>query len=139
MSEENKALVSQLIEEVMNQGNLSIIDEIMSPDFVEYEELPPGIPPGREAPKAMFGMMLEAFPDFHCTINFMVAEGDTVVVHQTWTGTHEGEFMGIPATGNSFSINVIDIMQIADGQFVAHWGVMDQMAMMQQLGVMGDH
>jgi predicted ester cyclase len=65
-----------------------------------------------------------------------MAEDDKVVLHMTWTGTHKGEFMGIPPTGQSISINVIDIIRIADGQFVEHWGVMDQMAMMQQLGAM---
>jgi predicted ester cyclase len=56
-------------------------------------------------------------------------------MYMTWTGTQKGEFMGIPPTGKSISINVIDIIRIADGQAVEHWGVMDQMAMMQQLGV----
>ena len=68
-TEQNKALARQLVEEVMNQGNISMIDEIINPDFVEHEELPPGIPPGREAPKAMFSMLRSAFPDFKATID----------------------------------------------------------------------
>ena len=134
-AEQNKALVRRLVEEVINQGNASVIDELLIPDFVEHEELPPGIPPGREAPKAMFTMLRSAFPDIKATIEHLVAEGDEVAVHMTWTGTHSGEFMGIPPTGKSISINVIDIMRIAEGKFVEHWGVMDSMAMMQQLGV----
>lgn len=134
-TEQNKALARQLVEEVMNQGNISMIDEIINPDFVEHEELPPGIPPGREAPKAMFSMLRSAFPDFKATIDDLIAEGDKVVIRHTWTGTHKGEFMGIPPTGKSVSFGVIDIIRIADGKFVEHWGQMDQMAMMQQLGV----
>ena len=133
--EQNKALARKLVEEVINQGNISMIDELAIPDFVEHEELPPGIPPGREAPKALFSMLLNAFPDFYATIEHLIAEGDQVVLHMTWTGTQEGEFMGIPPTGKRISINVIDILGLAEGKFVEHWGVMDSMAMMQQLGV----
>ena len=134
-AKENKALVRQLVEEVINQGNIRVIDELLIPDFIEHEELPPGIPPGREASKALFTMLRSAFPDIKATIEHLIAEGDKVVLHMTWTGTHEGEFMGIPPTGKSISINVIDILGIAEGKFVEHWGVMDSMAMMQQLGV----
>jgi steroid delta-isomerase-like uncharacterized protein len=134
-TEQNKALVRQLVEEGINQGNIRVIDELLIPDFVEHEELPPGIPPGREAPKVLFTMLRSAFPDLKATIEHLIAEGDEVVLHMTWTGTHKGEFMGIPPTGKSISINVIDILGIAEGKFVEHWGVMDSMAMMQQLGV----
>ncbi|MBI1880230.1 MAG: ester cyclase [Chloroflexi bacterium] len=134
-TEQNKALVRQLVEEVINQGNIRVIDELLIPDFIEHEELPPGIPPGREAPKVLFTMLRSAFPDLKATIEHLIAEGDEVVFHMTWTGTHDGEFMGIPPTGKRISINVIDILSIAEGKFVEHWGVMDSMAMMQQLGV----
>ncbi len=134
-TEQNKALVRQLVEEAINKGNISAIDELLIPDFVEHEELPPGIPPGREAPKVLFTMLRSAFPDLKATIEHLIAEGDEVVLHMTWTGTHEGEFMGIPPTGKSISINVIDILGMAEGKCVEHWGVMDSMAMMQQLGV----
>ena len=134
-TEQNKALVRQLVKEAINQGNIRVIDELLIPDFVEHEELPPGIPPGREGPKVLFTMLRSAFPDIKATIEHLIAEGDEVVLHMTWTGTHLGEFMGIPPTGKSISINVIDILVIAEGRFVEHWGVMDSMAMMQQLGV----
>lgn len=135
-TEQNKALASRMVEETINQRNLSLIDEFLSPDFVEHEELPPGIPPGREAPKVLFSMLLNAFPDFKATIEHLIAEGDKVVIHMTWTGTQQGEFMGIPPTGKRISISVLDIIRIADGKYVEHWGVMDRAAMLQQLGVM---
>ena len=134
-TEQNKALVRQLVEEAINKGNISVIDELLIPDFVEHEELPPGIPPGREAPKVLFTMLRSAFPDLKATIEHLIAEGDEVVLHMTWTGTHKGEFMGIPPTGKRISINVIDILGMAEGKCVEHWGIMDSMAMMQQLGV----
>jgi steroid delta-isomerase-like uncharacterized protein len=135
MSEENKALARRLLEEVVSQGNMSLIDELVAPDFIEHEEMPAEIPPGREGVKAMFTMFRGAFPDIKATIDDLIAEGDKVVVRSTWSATHQGEFMGIPATGKSVSFGVIDIMRCADGVVVEHWGQMDSMGMLQQLGV----
>ena len=80
-------------------------------------------------------MLRSAFPDLKATIEDTIAEGDKVVIRMTWRGTHTGgEFMGIPATGKSVSIGVIDIIRISGGKAVEHWGQMDSMLMMQQLG-----
>ncbi len=135
-TEQNKALASRLVEEILNRRNMSLIDELFSPDFVEHEELPPGVPPGRDAPRAMFGMLFSAFPDFKATLEQLIADDDTVVLHMTWTGTQDGEFMGVPPTGKRISIGVIDIIRIAGGKYVEHWGLMDSAKMMQQLGAM---
>lgn len=133
-TEQSKALVRQLIEQVFNQGNLSMADELLAPDFVEREQLPPGMPSGREGVKHLTSMMRSAFPDFEAAIDDMIAEGDKVVIRQTWSGTHEGEFMGVPPTGKRVSFGVIDVIRIAGGKFVEHWGQMDTMGLMQQLG-----
>jgi steroid delta-isomerase-like uncharacterized protein len=135
-TEQNKALVRHMVEEVFNRGNMDQLDELLAPDFVEHEELPPGIPPGREAPKALFGMLHSAFPDFQATIEDIVAEGDKVVIRMTWTGTQKGEFMGVPPTGKRISWAVIDIVRMVEGKGVEHWGLMDQMSLMHQLGAM---
>lgn len=131
---QNKELVRQMVEKVFNQGNVSQADEFLAPDFAEREELPPGIPRDREGVKQLTTMLRNAFPDFKATIDDIVAEGDKVVIRQTWSGSHKGEFMGIPPTGRSISFGVIDIIRIADGKFVEHWGQMDSMSLMQQLG-----
>jgi|RhiMetdeSRZDD1v2_1073273.scaffolds.fasta_scaffold97765_3 steroid delta-isomerase-like uncharacterized protein len=133
--EQNKALARQLVEEVLNRGDMSRADELLAADFIEHEELPPGVPTGREAPKQLTTMLRSAFPDFKATINDLIAEGDKVVIHMTWNGTQQGEFMGIPPTGKRISVGIFDILRIAEGQIVEHWGLMDRMAMMQQLGV----
>jgi len=133
-TEQNKALVRQMVEEMFNRGNIGRADEFLAPDFVEREELPPGIPRDREGVKQLTAMLRGAFPDFRATIDDMVAEGDKVVMRMTWRGTHKGEFMGIPPTGKSVSFGVIDIIRIAGGKFVEHWGQMDTMSLMQQLG-----
>ena len=134
-TEQNKALSRRFMEEVVNRGNISLVDELVAPDFVEHEELPPGITPGREAIKQLPAIFRSAFPDFKVTIDDLIAEGDKVVVRTTWSGTHKGEFMGLAATGKGVSFGVIDIIRIAGGKFVEHWGQMDNMGMMQQLGV----
>ena len=133
-TEQNKALIGRFIEEIFNRGNMSVVEALFAPDFVEHEQLPPGIPNNREGVKVLTSMLRSAFPDFKATIDDIVAEGDKVVIRMSWSGTQKGEFMGIPATGKRVSIGVIDIIRIADGKFVEHWGQMDSMGMMQQLG-----
>jgi steroid delta-isomerase-like uncharacterized protein len=134
-TEQNKALLSRLMKEVFSRGNISLVDELLAPDFVEHEELPPGIPPGREAVKQFSTLFRSAFPDLKITIDDIIAEGDKVVVRGIWSGTHKGEFMGIPRTDKSVSFEVIDIVRIVGGKVVEHWGQMDTLRMMQQLGV----
>ena len=133
-TEQNKALVRQMVEEIFNRGNIGRADEFMTPDFVEREELPPGVPRDREGVKQLTAALRGAFPDFRATIDDMVAEGDKVVMRMTWRGTQKGEFMGVPPTGKSVSFGVIDIIRVAGGKFVEYWGQMDSMSLMQQLG-----
>jgi steroid delta-isomerase-like uncharacterized protein len=133
-TEQNKAMARQMIEEVISRGDLSRVDEYLAPDFVEREELPPGLPGGREGVKQLTAILHSAFPDFKATVDDLVAEGDKVVIRQTWRGTHRGEFMGVPPTGKSVSFGVIDVLRIAGGKVVEHWGLMDSMSLMQQLG-----
>lgn len=135
MSADLKALASRIYE-AMSNGDIDVIDEVFDDGFVEHEDVPPGIPPGKEAPRAMFKMIRDAFPDFHATVEDMFEVGDTVVARGRFTGTHRGEFMGIPATGNRVDFAFFDQLRFADGRAVEHWGVTDMMALMQQLGVM---
>ena len=132
--EQDKALVRRFVEEIFNRGNMSVVDEVFAPDFVEHEELPAGIPSNREGVVQLTTMLRSAFPEFNATIDDIIAEGDKVVIRMTWRGTQEGEFLGIPPTGKSISIGVIDIIRMADGKAVEHWGQMDSMGMLQQLG-----
>ena len=133
-AEQNKALIVRFVEELFNRGNMDIVGEIFAPDFIEHEQLPPGIPIGREGVKVMTTMLRNAFPDFKATIDDILAEGDKVVVRMTWSGTQKGEFMGVPAAGKRVSFGVIDIVRFANGKVVEHWGQMDRMSLMQQLG-----
>ena len=134
MTEDNKALNRRFVEEVINQGNTDAIDELIDPGVVDHAA-PPGFPTGREGAKQFAAMMRSAFPDLHQTIEDMIAEGDKVVMRSTWSGTHEGEFMGIPATGRQVTVSAIDITRVADGRLVEHWEQFDALGLMQQLGV----
>jgi steroid delta-isomerase-like uncharacterized protein len=132
--EQNKQIARRLVEEIFNRGNFDVVNEIMAPNFVEHEELPPGIPSNREGSIQLFNMLRSAFPDFKATINDLIAEGDKVVLYMTWTGTQKGEFIGIPPSGKSMTVSVIDILRFEGGQMTEHWGLADNLGMMQQLG-----
>jgi steroid delta-isomerase-like uncharacterized protein len=134
MTEDNKALNRRFVEEVINQGNTDAIDELIDPGVVDHAA-PPGFPTGREGAKQFAAMMRSAFPDLYLTIEDMISEGDKVVMRSTWSGTHEGEFMGIPATGRRVTVSAIDISRVADGKMVEHWEQSDALGLMQQLGV----
>ena len=81
-----------------------------------------------------FAVLHSAFPDLRATVEDEIADGDKVVVRSTWRGTHQGEFQGIPATGKQVSFPVIDIVRFENGKAVEHWGLVDAMSLMQQLG-----
>lgn len=131
---ENKAMVRRFIEEVFNQRNVDAIDTFMSSDYVDHV-VPPGVPPTREGFKQFVGMFLPAFPDFQYTLEDDIAEGDRVMQRLSASGTQQGEFMGIPATGKHATWSEIHVGRVADGKIVEHWGTIDQLGMLQQLGV----
>src|SRR5690242_17364951 len=101
-TEENKANGRRYVEEVINQGNFDTLDELSAPDFVDHGA-PPGVPPTAEGAKMFFGAFRAAFPDLHATVDDEVAEGDRVVQRRTTSGTMQGEFMGMPASGKHAS------------------------------------
>ncbi len=133
-AEENKALVRNILEEAYNKGNLDVIDEHLAPDYVHHNP-PTGVPNDREGYKQAVTMLRTAFPDYHITIDDMIAEGDKVVLRLHWSGTHKGEFMGIPPTGKHITVEGISIHRIEGGKIVEQKGMVDSMSMMQQLGV----
>lgn len=133
-TEENKAVVRRFNDEVISQGKLDVADELLAPTFVDRSALP-GVPANREGVKALFAGFHSAFPDFHVTIHDQVGEGDLVATRKTFTGTHRGDLWGIPATGKQVAFGVIDILRVVDGKMVEHWTVVDQLGLMQQLGV----
>jgi steroid delta-isomerase-like uncharacterized protein len=134
MSDQNKEIDSRIPLEAFNQGRLEVIDQVLSADFVDHSQLPPGVPSGREGVKALVKALRTAFPDFKATIERQIAEGDFVVQHVTATGTMKGDFAGMPASGKRASWQAIHISRLANGKVVEHWSVQDQLGMLQQLG-----
>jgi steroid delta-isomerase-like uncharacterized protein len=121
--------------ELINDGDVDGFGDLLSDDFVEHEETP-GLAPTKDGVKAFFRMYLAAFPDLRMEPVDVLPSGDKVVARVRATGTHTGEFMGMPATGKSVDVQLIDIMRFGDDGLVhEHWGVFDALAMMQQLGV----
>ncbi len=136
MSEENKALVRRFYEEVLNNGNFDVVDELSAADFVDHNP-PPGVGAGLEGVKQAIGMYRSAFPDLKIEVEEQVAEGNLVVSRLSGSGTHTGEFMGIPPTGRrTEGVTTFDMIRIVDGKAVERWGVVDQASLMMQLGVM---
>ena len=130
--EDDKANVRRGFEAV-NQKNLAVFDELLTPDVVFHSAST--TMQGREAYKQFLSMYMTAFPDLQFTIEDMIAEGDTVVVRYTTRGTHQGNFMGIPPTGKQVSGTGIFIDRIVNGKAVEQWINGDDLGLLQQLGV----
>jgi steroid delta-isomerase-like uncharacterized protein len=121
--------------DLINAGDIDGFGEMLAEDMVEHEEFP-GLAPTKEGVLQFFRMYRAAFSDLHFDAEDIFASGDKVVGRVRATGTNDGEFMGMPATGRSISIDLIDIIRFEDdGLAHEHWGVADSMAMMQQLGL----
>ena len=132
--EENKALARRCIEEVHNRQNVAAMDEFFAPNVIPHS-LPPAMTRDREGYKRMVSALFAAFPDFCITVEDMVAEGDKVVGRCTTHGTHKGEFMGIAPTDKQATWTAIFIWRIEGGKVAEIWGEVDNLGMMQQLGV----
>lgn len=120
--------------DLINAGDIDGFGRQVADDFVEHDELP-GFPPNKAGVVEYFRMLLAAFPDLQMATEDVIASGEKAVARVRVTGTHKGAFMGIPATGRRVDVTLIDITRFGDdGRACEHWGVVDQLAMMQQLG-----
>ncbi len=133
-TEENKALAQRWIEEAWNKGDLTIVEELIAPNYVLHDPTRPGLR-GHEGIKQSVAMFRTAFPDLRFTIEDQVSEGDKVVIRYTVQGTHQGPLMGIAATGKRGTLTGIDIYRIADGKIEEAWSNWDTLGMLQQVGV----
>lgn len=131
-TEENKAIYGRFIEEVFRRGNLAAVDQYLAPGLVDHSGFNPtgdlvGVKQG-------FAMMREGFPDAEAVIEDLIAEGDKVVSRYVFRGTHNGPFMGIPATGKQVEMGGIEVVRFFEGRMVEHWEQFDALGLMQQLG-----
>jgi steroid delta-isomerase-like uncharacterized protein len=112
------------------------LDEFVSPDFITHSSPQvPGMKMDLDAFKKVFVMFQTATPGYH-TVDVMIAEGDIVAAHITGYGTHEAEFLGVPATHKQIQMSGMVMWRIKDGKIVEHWGVNDTMDLLRQLGTL---
>jgi len=132
-TETNKALVRRLYDEALNERRPEVVSELALADYTEHDPLP-GQRDGLTGLQDRVSMLIEGLASTY-TVEDVIAEGDRVVVRWTQAGTHSGPFLGIPPTGRSFHMSGMDIYRIENDRMAEHWHVVDQLTMLQQLGL----
>lgn len=138
MQDENKTLVRHMVDVIQNNHELGRMEEFFIPNFLNHAESPGVETEGNaiERARAVFRGIFAAFPDFRAEIKAQVAEGDRVVTHKVFYGTHKGPFMGLAPTGKEVRFEVIDILRIEEGKIVEHLGVQDRLPLLRELGLL---
>ena len=132
-TEQNKAIVRTVNKEFIEGGNVNTVHEIFAPDFINHTA-PSGSPQSSDGVIYFFNQLLKpAFPDLKVEIHDLVAEGDKVTTRKSFYATHKGEFFGVKPTNKSVVMDVIDIIQLRDGKYIAHWGILDMHSLMTQI------
>lgn len=120
--------------ERISAGDISGFGDLVADDFVEHDEIP-GLPPTKDGVLEYFRVLLTAFPDLRLHVEDLLSDGDKSVARVRASGTHDGEFMGLPPTGKHVDMQLVDIMRFDDAGLVRdHWGVADMLSLLQQLG-----
>jgi len=130
--EKNKDFIQAYNEDFWNKQNIAALEKYYTADFIMHNA---DVDLNLEQYKGLCQAYFTAFPDLHITTDDLVAEGDKVTKIWTANCTHKGELMGIPATGKQIVVKGIEVFRIADGKIAELWASMDNLGMMQQLGV----
>ena len=135
----NAANLQRLYDNVMNGHDVDAADTLLTADRPDHDPtFPPEFTTGRAGFKKLMTMLIGAFADLRFTTSFMVAEDDMVGAFTQVSGTHQGEFLGLPPSSRSFSVNNADFCRFTDdGMICEHWGLIDVAAIMRQLGAEG--
>jgi predicted ester cyclase len=131
--EQNKQIMTRMIEEIWNQGNLATADELFAPDHTSPSA--PQLPPGSDGVKFLVKMFRDAMPDYHMSIDLMVADEAQVCARFTQSGTHTGGDLmgGMKASGRKATWTEIGVLKIKDGKITESWYEVDMLSMIQQL------
>lgn len=132
---DNKRIAQRYFEEVWNQGRLDLLDELLTPDYVNHTPSTPNPPRGPAGLKPIVAAIRTGFPDLHFRIEDVIVTDDRAVIRTVMTGTHRGNLFGIAPTGRSVAVNQINIERIVEGRIAEHWRVTDELSLMRQLGV----
>jgi steroid delta-isomerase-like uncharacterized protein len=133
MSKEQNAAALTKFAEAVSTGNYDLFDDVVAPNSIDHDPAP-GQVPGPKGYRALFTEMRRAFPDMKVELAELVADEDAIAFAYTFTGTHDGPLMGIPATGKKVKIRGMQISKFRDGKMVERWGSSDQLGMLQQIG-----
>jgi predicted ester cyclase len=134
MAADLKALARRFNDEVFTKGNVDVIDELVADDYVEHQVFP-GLEPTKEGLKNFVQLFHGAFSDINVETLSVGLDGDELWVHSVFTGTHTGEFAGVPPTNNRVTLEMMDRVKVRDDKAIEHWGTSDDLGMMTQLGV----
>jgi predicted ester cyclase len=132
---DNKTVVRRFYEEVMNQGRVEILDELMDENFVDHGETLFGSPKGREILRQGIAMTHEILTNFTVTIEEMIAEGDMVGLRGVMRCTHVGAFLGVAPTGNELTWRGNAMFRLSEGKIVERWFNSDSISILRQLGL----
>jgi steroid delta-isomerase-like uncharacterized protein len=133
-----KAVVRRNTEQVQGGGDWDLFDALFADDFVDHTPQP-GTTPDKAGVRKLYGLLREAFPDFHAEIGWQAVDGDLVTTYKVYYGTQRGPILGVPATGRQVHFETVDAMRVRGGQIVEHWGVGNLFSLMQQLGALPTH
>ncbi len=136
-TEENKAIArrfAEVLQEFFRTGDVDLMDSVLAENVVQHISGQPPEARSLEGFKQLLPALPQAFPDVLFEVENLVAEGDMVAFRLTWSGTHRGEFFGIPPSGTQATVTEMHMFRIADGKVVERWGEWDALGLMQQLG-----
>ena len=132
--DQKDSLIRRLFDDAFNRGKLAILEELLTPDSITHLQTS-GFPNNRTGFKQLIASLRLAFPDLHCTVEDEISEGEKLASHWTMRGTHKGFFMGSQPTGRLINVQGLIFAHTADGRIVEGWILIDQMGMLQQLGM----
>ena len=133
MSKETNLAAQQKFGEGVNSGNYDLFNDVVSENSIDHDPAP-GQEQGPAGYAKFFGMMREAFPDMKLAVEQLSADEDTVSFAYRVTGTHDGDFMGFPASGNTINVRGMQISKFKDGRMVERWGSSDELGILKQIG-----
>jgi steroid delta-isomerase-like uncharacterized protein len=133
-TDQTDSLIRRMVEQAFNQGRFVVVDELVAPNSVAHTATW-GMPQNREGLKQLIASFRSAFPDLHCTVEDEINEGGKVAAHWTMRGTHTGLLLGNRPTSRPIVVQGMIFARTHNGQIVEGWALIDQMGMLQQLGI----
>jgi len=132
VTQQNKQLLADFANAVFVKKDLTQLPQFMQQGYIQHNPL---VPQGLSGFQQFFADWFRAVPDWHYALEKLVAEGDTVWAYGVYSGTQQGDWLGIPATGKHYRIYAVDIFRVENGKLAEHWDVLDAYGLFKQLGV----